>query len=84
MSAHRINRRDPQAITNRTVGSAAPALDHDVVLAAEIDDVPDNQKITAKPEFRDKGKFFFKLMLHFWADRGVALLRAEPHDGAQK
>src|SRR6266568_3134523 len=43
--AHRIDRRDSEAITNCAVRGAAPALDHDVVLATKIDDVPDNQKI---------------------------------------
>src|SRR5690349_16787104 len=45
MVFHRINRSNPEAITDRAVGGAAAALDHDVVFAAEIDDVPDNQKI---------------------------------------
>src|SRR5437016_11021929 len=38
----RIDRRDPEAITNRAVRGAAPALHHNIVLAAEIDDVPAN------------------------------------------
>src|SRR6266436_1533564 len=84
MTGHGINRRNSQAITNRTVGGAAPALHHDVVFATEIDDVPDNQKITWKPELRDKGKFFFELSLHVGTDRGVTLLRAEPDDRVQK
>ena len=52
--AHRIDRRNPEAITNRAIGCAAPALDHDIVLAAEIDDVPDNQEISGEPEFDDE------------------------------
>src|SRR5436853_877094 len=35
--AHRIDRCDAEAITNRAVGRAPPSLDHDVVLATEID-----------------------------------------------
>ena len=50
MIFHRIDRRDPEAITNRAVGGAAAALDHDVVFAAEIDDVPDDQKIAGETE----------------------------------
>src|SRR6266487_5973916 len=80
----RIDRRDPKTITNRTVGGAAAALHHDVVLATEIDDVPDNQKIAGKPELADERKFFLELTSHFRADRGVTLLRAKPNDGAQK
>ena len=51
MIAHRIDRRDAEAITNRAVRRAAAALHHDVVFAAEIDDVPNDQKISGKPSF---------------------------------
>src|SRR5207302_9828408 len=40
--AHRIDRRDAETITNRAIGGATATLHHDVVLAAKIDDVPDN------------------------------------------
>src|SRR5262249_33778482 len=39
MIAHRIDRSDAKAKTNHTVRRAPPALDHDLVFAAEIDDV---------------------------------------------
>src|SRR5437763_3482105 len=39
--AHRINRRDSKTITNRAVRRASPALNHDIVLAAAINDIPD-------------------------------------------
>src|SRR6266404_7556116 len=82
--AYRIDRRDPKTITNRAVRRTAAALHHDVVLAAEIHNVPDNQKIAGKPELADKRKFFFELTSHFRADRGVTLLSAEPDDRPQK
>src|ERR1041385_1340284 len=53
MIFHWINRRNAEAITDRAIGRAATALNHDVVFAAEIDDVPYNQKISGKPELRD-------------------------------
>src|SRR5262249_40983880 len=84
MIFHRIHWRNPQAITNRAVRGAAPALDHDVVFATEIDDVPDNQEIAGKLEFYDKRQFLFELTFHFRANRSVTLLRAEPNDGPQK
>src|SRR5947208_7444145 len=74
--AHRIDRRDPEAITYRAVGRAPPALDHDVVLAAEIHDVPHYQEIAGETELRDQRQFFLELAFHFRADRGVSLLRA--------
>src|SRR5262245_19490629 len=84
MTFHRIDRRDPEAITNGAVGSATAALDHDVVFTAEIDDVPNNQEIAGETELAYQGKLLFDLTLHFRADRGVTLLRTEPDDGAQK
>src|SRR5438046_7186996 len=74
MIFHRIDRRNPEAITNRAVRGAAPALDHDVVFATEIDDVPDDQKIAGKPDLGNQYKFFFELVLHLAADRTVTLL----------
>src|SRR5215469_1653856 len=82
MIFHRIDRRDPEAITNRAVSGAAPSLDHDVVFTAEVDDVPNNQKIAGKPELRDQGELFLDLMFYLRADRGVTLLRTEPDDSA--
>src|SRR5205823_7597953 len=82
--AHRIDRRDAKAITNRAVGGAAASLHHDVVLATEIDDVPDNQKISRKPEFDDERKLFFEFLFHRAADRSITLLRAKPRDRTQE
>ena len=84
MIFYRIDRRNPEAITNRAVRGAAPALDHDIVFATEIDDVPDDQKITGKLELRNKCKFFLELVLHLGADRSVTLLRAKPDNSAQE
>src|SRR6476620_6421827 len=84
MIFHRIDRRDPEAITNGAVGGAAAALDHDVVFTAEIDDVPNDQEIAGETELAYQRKLFLDLTLHFRADRCVTLLRTEPDDGAQK
>src|SRR6476661_7610359 len=84
MIFHRVDRRDSEAITNGAIGGAAPALDHDVVFTAEIDDVPNDQEIAGETELAYQCKLFFDLTLHFRADRGVTLLRTEPDDGAQK
>ena len=55
MIADRIDRRDAEAITDRAVRGAAAALHHDVVFAAEIDDVPDDQKITGETRASGSG-----------------------------
>ena len=84
MVAHRIDRRDPETKTNRAVRRAPAALHHDVVFPAEIDDVPDDQKITGEPELLDQREFLLELCFHRRADRGVTLLRAEEGDRAQE
>src|SRR5215469_3371186 len=84
MIFHRINRRDAEAITNGAIGGAAPALGHDVVFTAEIDDVPNDQEIAGETELAYQPEFFLDLTIHFRTDRGVTLLRAKPDDGPQK
>ena len=66
MIAHRIHRRDAEAITNGAVGRAAAALHHDVVFAAEFDDVPDDQEITGEPELLDERQFFLNSAVALW------------------
>ena len=68
MVADRIDRRDSEAITNRAVRRAAAALHHDVVFPAEINDVPDDQKITGESEPLDQAQFLLDLPLHRRAD----------------
>ena len=61
----RIDRGNAEAKTDRAVGRAAAALHHDVVLAAEIDDVPNDQKITGEPELFDQREFLLDLTRTF-------------------
>src|SRR6266480_3075385 len=84
MTAHRIDGRDAEAITNSAVRGAAPPLHHDVVFAAEIHDVPDNQKIAWELELADEPEFFFELSFYRGADRRITLLRPKPCDRAQE
>src|SRR5215468_6338802 len=84
MIVHRINRCNTQAITDGTIGGAAAALDHDIVFTTEIDDVPDNQKISGETQFGYEREFFLDLTFYFCTDSGVTLLRTEPDDCAQK
>ena len=84
VAAHRIDRRDPEAITDRAVRRAPAALHHDVVFAAEIDDVPDDEEVAGKPEPDDERRARTRSAVSLCADRVVTLLRAEEHDRAQK
>ena len=84
MIAHRIDGSNAEAITNRAVRGAPPTLHHDVVFAAKIYNVPDDQKIPRESELSDERQFFFELAFHRTANCGVTLLRAEPNDRAQE
>src|SRR6478736_5323236 len=84
MIRDRIDRSYTEAETNGAVCGAPPALDHDVIFPAEIDDVPDDQEITGKTELADETKLELELLLDFFRDRFVGLLGAKEDDGAKE
>src|SRR6266513_707288 len=84
MTAHRIDRRDAETITNSAIGGAAAALHHDVMFTAKIHDIPDDQKISWEPELAYECEFFFELPFYRDADRRITLLRAKPRNRAQE
>ena len=52
--ADRIDRGDAEAVADGAVGGRAASLHEDVVLAAEIDDVPDDQEVAGELELLDQ------------------------------
>ena len=56
-----IDRRDPQRIADGAVGGGAASLDQNVLLAAEADQVPHNQKIACQLEFFDQRQLALNL-----------------------
>ena len=54
LHAHRIDRRDPERVADGAVGGRAPPLHQDVVLAAEFDEVPDDQEVARQVEAADE------------------------------
>ena len=62
---HGIDRRDAQRITNGTVRGRTAALNEDIVVAAELDNIPDDQEIAFEPEFLDQRKLTFNLTAGF-------------------
>ncbi len=49
--AHRIHGRNPEAVADGAVGGRPSALHEDVLLPAEIDNVPDDQEVADEIEF---------------------------------
>ena len=81
---HRIDGRDPEAVAHGAVGRRPPALHEDVVLAAEIDDVPDDQEVAGEIELLDQIELARDLRAGAIGIRLVAFARADAGDLAQK
>ena len=54
LHADRIDGRDAEAVADGAVGRRAAALHEDVVLAAEVDDVPDDEEVAGEIELLDE------------------------------
>ncbi len=52
---------DLEGVADDGVGGAAAALDEDVVVFAEADDVPDDEEVAGEAEFFDEGELVFGL-----------------------
>jgi len=53
LHTHRVNGRDSEGIADSTVGGRPPALNQYSFLAAEANDVPNDQEVARKLQFRD-------------------------------
>ena len=73
IAAHRIHGCDAQAVADGAVGGAAAALDHDFIVAAEIDDVPYDQKIPGKTELLNHSQFVIELRDDLWSELTIAV-----------
>ena len=82
--AHRIDRRDPEAVADRAVGRRPAPLHEDVVLPAEIDDVPDDEEVAGELELLDEIELARDLRAGAIVVRPVALARAGVGDVAQE
>jgi hypothetical protein len=65
LHADRVDCRNAQRITDGAIGRRAAPLRQDAVFAAELDQVPDDQKITGKLQLFDHGQFALDLTLRF-------------------
>ena len=80
----RIDRGDPEAVADGAVGRRAAPLHEDVVLPAEIDDVPDDQEVAGELELLDEIELARDLRARAVVIRPVALARADVGDLAQE
>ena len=82
--ADRIDRRDAEAVADGAVGGRAASLHEDVVMAAEIDDVPDDEEVAGEIETLDEIELARNLRAGPIVIRTIALARAEVGQLAEK
>ena len=82
--ADRIDRRDPEAVADGAVGRRSAALHEDVVLPAEIHDVPDDEEVAGELELLDEIQLARDLRAGLVVVRPVALARADVGDAPQE
>ena len=83
---HRIDGRDPERIAHGAVGGRAPPLHQDVVAAAVLDQVPDDQEVARQVEAADELDLALDLFSRALAERprAVARRRAFLAEGAEE
>ena len=80
-----IDRGDAERVADGAVGGRAAPLHENILLAAEADDVPDDQKIAGEIELFDQGEFAFDLAPRAFVVRrrsGKSCLRASAGEGS--
>ena len=80
----RIDGGDAEAVAHGAVGGRPAALRQDLVLAAEVHDVPDDQKIAGEIERLDEIELARDLVARPGRDRPVAIARADLRHLAEK
>ena len=61
LHADGVDRRDAERVADRAVGGRAAALAEDAALAAEADDVPDDQEVAGEVELPDERELVLEL-----------------------
>ena len=84
LHADRIDRGDAEAVAHGAIGRRAAALHEDVLLPAEIDDVPDDQEVAGELEPLDQIELARHLRAGAIVKRAIAIARADLGDLAQE
>src|SRR6185369_9940815 len=67
----RIDGRDPERITNRTVGGGTSALHQEALLSAVAYDVPHDKEVAFQLKAFDQGEFAFDLAMRALAEAPI-------------
>ena len=74
--ADRIDGGDPEAVAHRAVGCRSAPLHQDVLLAAVVDDVPDDEEVAGEIELLDQIELALDLASRTIVIRPISLARA--------
>ncbi len=80
----RIDRGDAKAVADGAIGRRSAALHEDVLLAAKIHDVPDDQEVAGEIELLDEIELARDLGAGLVVIRAIAVARADLGDLAEK
>ena len=80
----RIDRGDAEAVAHGAVGRRPAPLHEDVLLPAEIDDVPDDEEVAGELELLDEIELARDLRARAIVIRPIAIARADLGDLAQE
>ena len=84
LHAHRIHGGDAQAVADGAVGRRSAPLHQDVLLAAEVHDVPDDEEVAGELELLDEIQLAGHLRARPVVIRPVAIARADLGDLPQE
>src|SRR5208283_2053856 len=79
----RVDGGDAERVADRAVGGRAAPLRHDLILAAELHDVPYDEKVAGELQLRDDRKFAFELAARAIIHRSPSATRARIGKRAQ-
>ena len=80
----RIASGDAEAVADDAIGRAAAPLHKNVILAAIVRDVPDNEKVAGEAEAPDQVELEVQLLEHLCAEMGITRPRSGKGHCAQK
>ena len=77
---HRVNRRNLQRIAHRRIRRAPPPLNQNVVLLAELHNVPNNQEVALETELRNQLELMLHLLLRALHQPAIPLRPVPPYN----
>ena len=81
---HGVDRRDRERVADGAVRGRAAPLHEDVLLLAEVHDVPDDEEVAREVQLLDEVELLLELRLRLGRERPEARPRAFPRDAPEE